>query len=986
MIHRLIALLAATLPFSTHASADPGKTPEIRWIWSNSAPNDTERAFFRREFPVPDDVVTASVTVSCDNWQRVWFNGHDLGFSGEWAVPSAYDLTPHLRPGGVNVLAVEGRNQGGVAALAVSFNATRKDGSAIHLVSDAGWQVGTESADGWRDAGFRDPSWKPAVVVGRMGDEPWGEVIIPESGQSGPKDLTADYQLLPGFKLERLYRVPKTQGSWVAMTRDGKGRLLCADQYGVIYLVTPPTEPDGNTEVKPTGIPLRGAHGLLWHRDVLYVTVNEGEDQSGVWQVTDSDGDGEPDKPKLIKAMQGRGEHGPHSLVPSPDGSWIYFVAGNHTDVPEFDSSLIPENWAEDHLLPRRPDAKGHARDRMAPGGWIARFKPDGTDWQLFSIGFRNVYDIAFNDQGDLFAYDADMEYDFGMPWYRPTRINHVVPGSEFGWRNGTGKWPVYYEDSMPTQIDIGPGSPTGFLSGAGARFPQRYQKALFALDWTYATIHAIHLTPSGEGYTAEREEFLAGTGLPLTDAIIGKDGSMYFLTGGRRTGSALWRVSYTGSEDVTPIPPAKAKPLEHVDTAGAWEGMGSPDRITRYRSRLSVETVGPSAITQRLSRETDPWKTIGGAMALARTGTASQRSNVFAALDRLDWKSLDTQQRINWLRACGLAMIRLGEPTADERERILAKIDPEFPSNDPMVNRELCRVLSHLQAPGIVGRTLALMEVASPTPAPDWLNLAKRNTGYGSAVVEMIANLPPEQVIHYIYCLRVVKGPWTADERQRFFAWFDRLLEKSGGESYAGFITDLRNQTMENATPAEREQIGKFGPSTVLQSLADLPPVVGPGREWTVNQVEQLAADGLKGRDLENGRRMYKATLCAACHRFGAEGGSAGPDLSAVAGRFTIRDLAEAIIDPSKVVSDQFAFDLITRRDGSQLIGKMIEEKDEHWIVATSPFDFSQTMEIERNDIKDVKPSPISPMPAGLINRLNPEELKDLLAYMLGQ
>src|SRR5690606_3725197 len=112
-----------------------------------------------------------------------------------------------------------------------------------------------------------------------------------------------------------------------------------------------------------------------------------------------------------------------------------------------------------------------------------------------------------------------------------------------------------------------------------------------------------------------------------------------------------------------------------------------------------------------------------------------------------------------------------------------------------------------------------------------------------------------------------------------------------------------------------------------------------------------------------------------------GAEGGAAGPDLTAVAGRFPIRDLAEAIIEPSKVVSDQYAFDEITRTDGSLVVGKVIEEKDDHWLVAVSAFDFSQTIEIERNRIKGMKPSPVSPMPPALINRLNEDELKDLLA-----
>jgi len=85
-------------------------------------------------------------------------------------------------------------------------------------------------------------------------------------------------------------------------------------------------------------------------------------------------------------------------------------------------------------------------------------------------------------------------------------------------------------------------------------------------------------------------------------------------------------------------------------------------------------------------------------------------------------------------------------------------------------------------------------------------------------------------------------------------------------------------------------------------------------------------------------------------------------------------------------VISNLYAFDQISRKDGTDISGKIIEQKDEKWIVATNPFDRSQTIEIERNDFKGMKPSPVSPMPPALINRLNPEELKDLLAYLLGK
>ena len=135
-----------------------------------------------------------------------------------------------------------------------------------------------------------------------------------------------------------------------------------------------------------------------------------------------------------------------------------------------------------------------------------------------------------------------------GSPWYRPTRVCHVTSGSEFGWRSGTGKWPTYFPDSLPPALDVGPGSPTGVVFGTGARFPEKYQRALYILDWTFGTIYAVHLKPRGASYTATMEEFVSGTPLPVTDMVVGPDRAMYFTVGGRRAQSSLYRVTYQGA------------------------------------------------------------------------------------------------------------------------------------------------------------------------------------------------------------------------------------------------------------------------------------------------------------------------------------------------------------------------------------------------------------------------------------------------------
>ena len=305
------------------------------------------------------------------------------------------------------------------------------------------------------------------------------------------------------------------------------------------------------TKVEPINVDIGEAQGLLWAFDSLYVVVNRSKKYaSGLYQVRSSKGDDQLDKVEKLLDIPGGGEHGPHAVLLGPDGKSLYVVAGNHTKLIKTDASLVPRLWGEDFILPRQWDASGHAVGILAPGGWICKTDPDGKKWELVSMGYRNCYDMAFNRDGELFTYDSDMEWDFNTPWYRPTRLCHAVDGSEFGWRSGTGIYPVYYPDNLSPGVNIGPGSPTGMTFGYGAKFPAKYQDALFMCDWSYGKLYAVHLKPEGSTYTGEFEEFLSGIPMPLTDVVISPvDGAMYITIGGRNPMSGLYRVTYTGGE-----------------------------------------------------------------------------------------------------------------------------------------------------------------------------------------------------------------------------------------------------------------------------------------------------------------------------------------------------------------------------------------------------------------------------------------------------
>ncbi len=422
------------------------------------------------------------------------------------------------------------------------------------------------------------------------------------------------------------------QGSWVNLCVDPKGRLIVSDQYGPLYRITPPAQgsPASQTKVEKLDLPLGEAHGLLWAFDSLYVMVNEGvtvngeKPKQGLHRVRSKDGGDTFEKPEFLHGLEGGGEHGVHAILPGPDGKSLFIVVGDATKmVKPLAASRVPQLFGEDHLLPRMPDGNGFMANVLGPGGCIYKTDPDGKNWELVSTGYRNEFDAAFNHHGELFTYDADMEWDINTPWYRPTRVCLATSGSEFGWRNGAGKWYPYYPDSLPAIYNVGPGSPTGMCFGYGAKFPAKYQEALFMCDWSYGKLYVLHVTPDGSAYKGELEEFLNGSPLPLTDVVVNpKDGALYFTIGGRKTQSGLYRVTYTGKESTEPSQ-GGPRPRPAARVAAQVGGVPRQERSQCCRDRLAVP--GSRGSLHPLRR---PHRhRASGREDLARTGSEGDRS-----------------------------------------------------------------------------------------------------------------------------------------------------------------------------------------------------------------------------------------------------------------------------------------------------------------------------------------------------------------------
>lgn len=806
-----------------------------------------------------------------------------------------------------------------------------------------------------------------------------------------------------GFEVQLIYDVPRNrQGSWVSLTVGPDGSMYASDQQNHgLYKITIGGDLDHPLiDVEKMVMPLSGSYGSAWAFDHLYANVNG----SGLFRLRDENSDGRLNLLEFLGGPVYGGEHGNHTILKTPDGDGLFYVAGNHTPPPSYLTKSRISNWDEDLLLPREWDARGHARGVLAPGGYIARINPDATEWEMISIGFRNQFDAAINEHGELFTYDSDMEWDMGMPWYRPTRLVHVVSGSDYGWRSGSGKWPEYYEDSLPPMLDIGPGSPTGLEFGTGAAFPAKYQRAMYAFDWTFGTIYAVHLTPNGPTYKAETEEFVSGSPLPVTSGTIGKDGHLYFITGGRNQDSQLYRVVYRGTESTAPaepfdIPEAReARQLRHELEAfhgsvhpdaleTAWPYLSSSDRFIRHAARVAVESQPAGYWAERALTEENAQARIAALVALARNGSPDYRSAAIRSLLEINPVELSSDQLLGKLRALSLVIIRLGEPDKTEHTEIANALNQLLPHPDDRVNTELISLLVYLRDERVIEKTLGLMKNEKPDQRPNWsIQLLERNEEYGGVIQQMIESPPPILELGYAFMLRNLRDGWSIEQRREYFTFINEAAERFGGMSYAGFLDDLRSEALRNSTEQEREAVADITGVRLRRQLDfNLTSPDGPGRNWTLNESMAVLSGQLgegSGRNFERGRNAFFVTACGSCHRFDIYGGDIGPDLSNVSRRFSTRGLMEKIIDPNILVSDQYSSSRVTLRNGEQVTGLALERGDILEIYSSNPD--APPVIVQRNDVQNIEPVGVSQMPPGLINPLNEDELRDMVAYII--
>jgi putative heme-binding domain-containing protein len=139
----------------------------------------------------------------------------------------------------------------------------------------------------------------------------------------------------------------------------------------------------------------------------------------------------------------------------------------------------------------------------------------------------------------------------------------------------------------------------------------------------------------------------------------------------------------------------------------------------------------------------------------------------------------------------------------------------------------------------------------------------------------------------------------------------------------------------------------------------------------------KRLAQIDWPAGDATRGRLVFVKADCAACHS-GSQ--AIGPDLLGVAGRFSRDDLFTAIVQPSKDVPPRYRTTVLETTAGKVYQGIILYEAVDGLIMQTGP---GATVRLRGDQIAERRTSPVSLMPAGLLDRLGDGEIADLYAYL---
>jgi putative heme-binding domain-containing protein len=122
------------------------------------------------------------------------------------------------------------------------------------------------------------------------------------------------------------------------------------------------------------------------------------------------------------------------------------------------------------------------------------------------------------------------------------------------------------------------------------------------------------------------------------------------------------------------------------------------------------------------------------------------------------------------------------------------------------------------------------------------------------------------------------------------------------------------------------------------------------------------------------------KGLACIKCHAVGKEGGTVGPELSSVGGKYPRDELISAVLFPSAKISSGYEPTTLAMADGRVLTGIVRNETPDALEIQCAD---AKSVRIAKADVDERKRSDVSPMPNGLAQGLSPQDFADLIAFL---
>jgi putative heme-binding domain-containing protein len=512
----------------------------------------------------------------------------------------------------------------------------------------------------------------------------------------------------------------------------------------------------------------------------------------------------------------------------------------------------------------------------------------------------------------------------------------------------------------------------------------------VFAGDWSRGAVYAIQLTPNGTSYRGELEPLAEGVAGVTDLAVNPQDGALYFIVGGRRTDSKLYRLVWTGPQS-TGLQSTKAalapndgqmiasseleaaatargsrRSLErlHLITLGGaevviWPSLSNPDRFIRYAALTALERTDPTAWFKQCLVEPNVLAKFTALVALARRGEPAQPDAWVDAVLAAGFPKLSEEEQQTVLRAAALGVMRFKSLTPAMHDRLAAGIARWRPSPRPEVDRELAKLLVRLKSPTIVGP------------------LAK----------QLASDAGSEEAIGAAVTLSAATAGWTPETRTAVLDWFDQAAVRYGHRSFYPYLIAARARFISGFSSDERASLAARLAAPAVNSAGE----VGSRprkfvKAWTVDEVvTAVSSAGVKtagGGEEAAGRRIYNELGCAECHAISGVGAAVGPDLTNVGRRYTVADLARAIVEPSKEIPDIYRQTTFVA-GGRSITGRLTNMTADTVSVTTDLRDPASVLKLRRNEIDSQKVSSVSPMPEKLLDTLDAAEVASLFKFL---